>query len=444
MKKWTVCVAALVLMLGFVPELRADDGDVEVDWFGSLRIRPEYNESLSDAFGGYDDKVGYISYRANLGAKVELDRDITIVLDGQVQGRWGENEDYMSLGGPSGCCGEGKFNFFQAYAEAKNMFGSPFSLRVGRQTLIFADEWLMGDLDHFNGFYHDAFRGTFEHNLGQVDLFWSKVNDDDIPEFFPEDEDMGGDWDLYGAWTAWDLPGDQTVDAAVIYSLDHITAMGYEGYWPFRDKRWTYTINYEYGAETGPFFVGNIAMQWGRTIDFEGDTKRDIDADALDLQGGWAFDRGGGHYRIYLRYAHFSGDDTDTEDCETFDPLWQDFHGRYGFLDFWNGFWGFVPFIGGDQGFQTHQFGFEANLANGIMIKGIAQRMKKTTTISDVLGSRALGQEYGFTFGYKYGENASIELGLAQLYPGTAFTYIEPLRGQSTVRRFYVNTVVKF
>ena len=131
-------------------------------------------------------------------------------------------------------------------------------------------------------------------------------------------------------------------------------------------------------------------------------------------------------------------------DNERFDPLFMDFHGRYGFLDFWNGWWGFDTFIGGDLGWQTIQLGFESELSNGIYIQGIAQRMKKTTTTSDVLGSRALGQEYGFTFGYNYGENASIELCLAQLYPGTAFGYIEPFFGQSTVRRFYVNTRVSF
>ena len=67
MKKANVTLTLLVLSLIFAPAVSAEGGDdAEWNWFGSLRVRPEYNENLSDVFAGNDDKIAYVAYRANL------------------------------------------------------------------------------------------------------------------------------------------------------------------------------------------------------------------------------------------------------------------------------------------------------------------------------------------------------------------------------------------
>ena len=82
MRRWKVLAALGVIALGVMPARSAEEGDgstAKWDWFGSLRVRPEYNDNLSDSFLGRDDKIGYIGYRANIGTQISLDRDITVI-----------------------------------------------------------------------------------------------------------------------------------------------------------------------------------------------------------------------------------------------------------------------------------------------------------------------------------------------------------------------------
>lgn len=442
MKKWTVRLVSLALVFTAVPVWAADDDGAEWDWFGSLRARPEYNENLSDLAAGLDDKIGYISYRLNLGFDVELDKNVGVHVDGQFLGTFGE--DFTPFrGGLSQSNGVSDFNLFEAYVGMNEMFDTPFSLKVGRQKVVFADEWLFGDYDFYGGTSHDGFVGMFDTELVKVVPFWVKLAENDPPEAVVGSPgspavDNNGDFDAYAVWTVWNLPGDQTLDTGVVYALNRIrTATA-----PFTDKRWTYAAQYAYGAATGLQVDVNAAIQWGSTIN-PADTKVDIDADAIEATLGWAFERGGGQYTIWARFANYTGDDFDTMDSEGFQPLFQDTHGRYGYLDIWNGQWGFTNYLYG-EGIQFQQLGWDANLANGIGIRGIVQRMRRTTQKDAVLKGRNLGEEYGFEITYDYGDNVELALGLAQLYPGDAITYEPPQFTSSTVRRFYLNTVTRF
>lgn len=455
MKRWMVLLVAALLILGAVPVMAADD-DADDDgegrdlkWFGSLRVRPEYNENLSDAFGGRDDKIGYLAYRARLGTAIELDRNARVVLDTQVAGLWGEDQSPFRAQ-PSMGTNASSFSVFQAYVEVDNVFDTAFSAKLGRQTMEFGDEWLMGDLDFYGGTSWDAMRGDFERENGSVTLFWAKAAEMDSPELAavppsPGDvgDDASGDWNLSGIWTTWGLPGEQDLEAALIYSFDHRRLPSTStGGFPYQEKRWTYTMNYRYGGETGLFATANAAYQWGRIPDSTL-VKQEIAADAVELTGGWTFNRDGGNYSFWGRFANYSGDDPSTSDIESFDALAQDFHGRHGYLDFWNGAWGFEPLLGGNPGLQVQQFGFKGYLPTGVSVGGQFQRLRATADIP-FTGSQALGQEFGFVIGYDYGDNINVELGLAQLYPGSGFLAIGAFNGNSSVRRFYVNTVATF
>ena len=92
---------------------------------------------------------------------------------------------------------------------------------------------------------------------------------------------------------------------------------------------------------------------------------------------------------------------------------------------------------------QVQQFGFQGYLPNGISMGGQFQRLRAAADIPTT-GSQALGQEFGFVIGYDYGDNINVELGIAQLYPGSGFLALGSFNGNSSVRRFYVNTVATF
>lgn len=443
MKKITMTLALFALSVTLAPAAPAGDDDgPEWDWFGSLRLRPEYNENMSDVFGGRDDRIAYAAYRANLGAKIGLDRDVTVVFNGQVLGLFGEDESPLR-GTTSLDSTSAKFNLFNAYVEAKNLFGSKFSMRAGRQPLVFGDEWLLGDLEFYGGTSWDGLRGDFDREGGETSVFWAKVVETNTPESIALSEDIGGDSDLYGIWSNWDIGDKSLIEGGVLYLLDHRTLNDH----PFQDKRWTYTVQYAYNpeGEAGWFGRVNAAIQRGTTLDVLGVDTTDIeDAIAYEGTGGHVWIKDGNPYKLWVRLAEYSGDDTTTEEIETFIPLAQDTHGRYGYLDMWTGQWGFTQFLGGSPGFQAIQFGAKAHLPSGIRLSLLVQQLRRSERFAPDESNINLGEEYAVTAAYDYGKNATIELGVAQLYPGTSMELEPPFFGSSTTRRVYVHTVVHF
>lgn len=447
-RKWTVGVVALSLVLGIVPVAVADDhedGGADWNWFGSLRVRPEYNENLTDVFGGQDDKIAYVNYRMNVGFHAELDRNVAVHVDGQWIGLFGEDQT-ASRGFQGFDTNLSDFALYEAYADVRDVFDTPFSIRVGRQEIVLGDEWLFGDDHFYGGVTHDAIRGDWDTELVDLTIFWSKVAELDFPEFITSSvgaTDIGGDRDVYTVWSDWELPGPQGIEAGIVYDLDRRPS-GVAGFFA-SDKRWTYAAQYSWGGETGLFVDANAAIQWGKTVDPTGTLEVDLE-DAKGFEGtvGWNFERGGGTYKVYAMLADYTGDDPSSSDVETFSPLFQDNHGRYGFADFWTGRWGFRPFLGASPGIGFLQLGFKSQLSNGIGIQVLAQRMRRDIAFSPTQSNRNLGQEYAFVFSYDYGDNVDLELGFAQIFPGSAFRFEPPFLGNSTTRRFYLNTAVSF
>lgn len=447
MRRWKVLAALGVMALGVMPALGAEEGDgstAKWDWFGSLRVRPEYNDNLSDSFLGRDDKIGYIGYRANLGTQISLDRDVNVLFD--VQGLGAAGEDYTPVkGGSTIDYTYGKLSLYRAYIEAKQLFGEKLDLRLGRQEVVLGDEWLAGDNDFYGGLSWDAARADIGNRWGTLSFVWAKVADFDNPEFLTDvlnSEDNTGDWDFYVLYQSMKFGKNVELDLGILYNFNH-TSLEFMGGPSYIDKRFTYTARYAYNPATGFFAKANVAIQDGRTVDENTLLLQDANADAYEVVGGWRWERNGRMSKVYGLIADFSGDDPGTEDVETFNPLAQDYHNRYGMLDFWNGTWG-RTYIGGSPGFRAIQLGFESEIPNGITLMGVAQRMMRNTEIGPTATNKNLGQEFGVAARYAYGNNLTLDFCFAQLFPGTAIGNEEPLFGKSTSRRLYVGATAKF
>ncbi len=447
MKKIAVTLALLALCLALAPAVPAGEKDgPEWDWFGSLRVRPEYNDNLSDVTAQEDDKIGYAAYRANVGARVTLDNGISAVIDLQGMGLWGEDQ-HPYRGWLSMDDTYSDFSVFQAYIEARNIFGSKFSARIGRQPLIYGDEWLVGDLDFYGGTTFDGVWGEFDREKGYTSLFWTSLAETTPPEMNYLYFGAGDSWDsdFGGIWSGWEFGDNMILEAGYMYLIDDRT----DDYWEYgyRDKRQTATVQFAYNKdhEAGYFARANTAYQFGSGARYgEGWEEYDIDALAGELTTGWIWIRADNPYKVWLRIAHYSGDDADTEDYETFVPLFQDTHARYGLLDFWSGQWGFAPYLGADPGFQAFQVGSSATLPNGLTLKILAQQLRRAVVYSSTETNRKLGSEFNVSASYDYGENLSLELGIAQLYPGTAISYEPPFFPSTTTRRVYLHAVAHF
>jgi len=195
---------------------------------------------------------------------------------------------------------------------------------------------------------------------------------------------------------------------------------------------------------TGLFFTGNAAYQNGTTVDA---TLAPVDIDgaaAAELTGGYTWERSGNPYKLWGRYAVYSGDKASTPDKrETFVLVAQDNHARYGLLDLWTGQWGFTPFIGGPSGAEILQLGFDSTLPNTIRLRLMGQQVWRDEKFPGN-DNKNLGKEFGLSAFYNYGKNLEMELGVAILYPGASIALEPPLFGNSTARRIYFNTVARF
>ena len=131
MKKWMGVAVAAVLLMGITSSVRAEDHSWK--WFGMLRARPEFNNNLSDVNSFRDDQIFFTSYRANIGFSADLDHDVSVLIDGQVLGKWGE--DSIVRGGITTDNTTEKFGVYRGYVEARKIGGSPVTVRAGRQPL---------------------------------------------------------------------------------------------------------------------------------------------------------------------------------------------------------------------------------------------------------------------------------------------------------------------
>jgi hypothetical protein len=110
-------------------------------------------------------------------------------------------------------------------------------------------------------------------------------------------------------WSGWKLDEAQHLDVALLYSFDHRAA----GTQPFQDKRFTAHVRYAFGGEHGFYFNGNAGYQWGETLEpvtLSSDV--DISAGAGEATFGYVWDRGGNPYRIWGRFASYTGDKAST------------------------------------------------------------------------------------------------------------------------------------
>ncbi len=450
-KSWMAAAAIATMSLVAAPRVTAaegsdatpatDEAKTNLDWFGTLRVRPEYSDNLADLAGGINDEFAYAAYRANLGLKANLDKGVSLVFDVQSLGKWGEDQTAQK-GTQTQSNFTANLGLFTAYADAHHIFGQPISLRAGRQPLVFGDEWILGDSDFYGGTAWDGIRADFDHKLGSVSVFWAKIAELSTPELTvaPDSQDR----DLYGVWSTLTFATVHTLDTAVLYDSDHRSLVAVGG--PhFTDKRFTGTVRYHWGKDRGGFVNANGAYQWGGTTTTPLSTvQASIHAYAFEFTGGYVFDYQGRPYKLWGRVADYTGDKAATAADETFHDLAMDQHARYGYLDFWGGTWGLQPYLGGAPGFQALQIGFEASLPDGIRLTGIAQKLQTEQRVSPTDSTRNLGEEFAIVAAYDYGKNLSLELAFAQSYPGKAFTFVPPNFATDTARRVYLNTVVRF
>ncbi|MBW7865626.1 MAG: alginate export family protein [Candidatus Hydrogenedentes bacterium] len=293
----TLVIAALLISMGGIAF--AELQNVEIG--GKLRIRGNWfdMDRATDA--------SFVEQRALLNVKADFTSDVSVFIELDDYSIWGE--DFRSLyltGADARSNSSDDVELYQAYIDAKNLWGTPLSMRVGRQELVFGNEFLLGNNDTsaaFTGLSYDALRLTFANDMVNIDAFAAKL------------AETAGDWgeddiNLYGVYGSYIGIEDVVIDAYWLFLQDDSVLIG--------DDIDIHTVGLRGAGTLGAFdFDLNVAYQFGE-VDGQpsacplgfGEADVDYDALAVDAQLGYTFDVAW-QPRVFAGFAWYDGGDPD-------------------------------------------------------------------------------------------------------------------------------------
>ena len=409
-------VLAAVLVAGLCVPVFAELQNVEIG--GSLRIRGNYfNMNYSRVVGGfyYDGSYNvetfgrhaFIEQRTRLNIKADFTQDVSAFVEFDYYNWWGEDFRSNYLTGSDYRSGSNDVELYQAYIEAKNLWGTPLSMRVGRQELSFGNEFLVGvnDVSHaFTGLSFDALRLTFANDVMSLDAVAAKLYES-LGDFAEDDVDF---YALYGSYTGIE---DVTLDAYWMFIRDDA---GYVERFIDIDGADLHTIGLRGAGVIGGFdFELEAAYQFGDVDGVAsacpfgfGEADVDIDALALNAELGYTFDASW-QPRLFARFAYFDGGEPDTS-CWSNDYT--------------------LPFNRLFSNVEYSEFIDQTALSNVLVYSLGMQAMVTETLELKLVGSYyqadedyfgvddELGWEIGFYADYQYSEDLAIRAGYAHFF----------------------------
>ena len=293
----TLVIAALVLSMAGVAV--AELQNVEVG--GKLKIRGNYYRM--DYFGA----TSAVEQRTMLNVKADFTNDVSTFIEFDSYNFWGNDfrSDYLTgIDGRNGT----DVDLYQAYINVKNLWGTPLSLRVGRQELVFGSEFLLGNNDsnaYFTGLSFDAIRLTFANDMFKADAFAAK-----LAETY---QNFGkGDTDLYGVYGSYIGIEDVTIDAYWLYLVDNRVVGNEIDFHTFGLRGAGTFSGFDFDVEAAYQF-GNVDGQPSACPFGFGEADVEYDAWAANLVAGYTFDMTW-QPRVYGKFAYLGGGDRD-ESC---------------------------------------------------------------------------------------------------------------------------------
>ncbi|MCX5759400.1 MAG: alginate export family protein, partial [Candidatus Hydrogenedentes bacterium] len=273
----------------------------------------------------------FVEQRTRLHVKADFTDNVIAFIEFDNYNVWGEDfrSNYLTgvdsrpssgqmsvpMLGPSG-----SVSVYQAYVEARELYGAPVTLRIGRQELSFGSEFLVGKGDKaplFRGLSFDAVRLTYATDKLSVDAWASKLF-----EGSPAEED--GDVDFYGVYGTCKAIENVTFDLYWLYLRDaralpsdpaaprHVT-----GFDSAYDPTELHTVGARSAGKFGAFdFEAEVAYQFGQVDQagimfkpgFYGDHDAEASVWAGKLEAGYTFDCAW-KPRLFAGGVYFGGED---------------------------------------------------------------------------------------------------------------------------------------
>jgi hypothetical protein len=379
---------------------------------GSIRIRGNYfnMDSLGDS--------SFVEQRTRLNVKADFTQEVSAFIELDSYDIWGEDFRSWYLCGNDFRGGD-NVDLYQAYIEAKNMWDTPLSVRVGRQELALGNQWLVGTNDTSSFFYgqsFDALRVTYATELVTIDAIAAK-----LAETFNDFGD--GDVDLYALYGSYIGIEDVTLDA----------------YWMFvRDDKGLLAGNILGGSTVDLHTVGlrgagvvggfdfelEVAYQFGEVDGMPsacplGFGEADVDWDTLGANAeiGYTFDASW-QPRIFARAAYLGGGDPD-DSCWSNDRTLP-FNRLFSNVQYSEFLDDFTFANGSLSNVIIYGLGIQALVTEAIELKLLATYIQAENDYD--VGDTA-GWEAGIYGAYNYSEDLVVRAGYAHFFGDDALTF---------------------
>lgn len=402
-KKQCSLMILYLLLLSFMAS--AELQNVEVG--GSIRIRGNYYNM--DSLG----KASWIEQRTRLNVKADFTSEVSAFIEFDYYSDWGEDFRSNYLTGSDFRGGDEGVRLYQAYIDAKNLWGTPLTLRVGRQELSFGTEWLVGVNDAaalFYGLSFDALRLTYAHDLFSLDAVAAKLAET-YGDFMEDDTDF---YALYFSYTGIE---DLTLDAYWMYVRDDGVQL--EG-----DKVNLHTLGLRGAGTMGAFdFDIEAAYQLGSVKGRPsacpygfGEADIDYDAFAANVEIGYTLDMSMAP-RLFARFAYFDGG-------EPTHLYWYTNDRKLPFNRLFSN-WEYTEFFANtdESNLIYYALGIQAQPTETLEVQLVCayfqvdERTPRTGLLSPrIRSSKGLGWEVGLYADYHYSEDLVIRAGYAHFF----------------------------
>lgn len=313
---------AVILALGCPVWAGVDTGNVDVEIHSSSWFRYEANSNTRDFNEDFGDDAEWTQYRIRLSVEANYE-NIRTYFEGQAFDFFGNNTSQFYSGDGD------TLNIYQAFFEVTDLWNEQFSFKIGRQELVFGDEFILGDLDFYQGQAFDAIRFDWHNDRGRVTVFDAKLVE--VPGNSNAD-----DINLYGIYSSWSAFENHTFDAYGMYYSNRMNPdMDGDGIADYKSAYAMPTIGFRMdfdSGEAGWDYKAEAAWQGGEIND-------DIDHNGFAGEGSVSYTFDNDHlFWIGIKTAYYSGDDKGADDdADFFLPFGQDYAGRYGRYDYLSG-----------------------------------------------------------------------------------------------------------
>ncbi len=352
---------------------------------GQIRHRTEVD---ARDFSSNTDDIWFHLLRTRVGLGISAAPDVTGFIQLQDSRVFGSENPSFGRGTLDGSAEN--IDLHQAYFKVDGLFGSPFSVKIGRQELAYGNQRLIGSVGWSNiGRSFDAGVLSYQGSKLALDIFLARLVGSTTNPYGQN---------LQGAYAVWPVDKNLSLEGFVVFdnNTEKLIAGPDEG----ESLLQRVTIGGTGRGDVSSFdYVLEAMYQGGALASSDSTARSDISASLLSGGLGFSWPN---RSRLGLQYTVLSGDKRTLDgELNAFNTLFATNHKFYGFMDFY-------PRLLFDQGLHDLVVSFSFIPLSQLQLHVDFHHfmLDKSRTNEDILG-----QEIDVTSTFRYNDNFTLQAG---------------------------------